>query len=143
MRQMYETPADREKNAQLADDFGRALGFALDIAPKACLFDYWVLTPIGQYGIAEMRVRSCEKEKHDTLFFSATKWRYLTQTADRFRVPLFLVVRWTNGQGYLLWRGQEFGKTFGGRSQMNMRDSYDQESLIEIPILEFQPFHKK
>ena len=83
MRQMYETQADREKNAQLADDFGRALGFALDVAPKACLFDYWVLTPIGQYGIAEMRIRSCEKEKHDTLFFSATKWKYLTQTAGK------------------------------------------------------------
>jgi len=52
-------------------------------------------------------------------------------------------VRWTNGQGYLLWRGQKFGKTFGGRSQMNMRDSYDQEALIEIPIGEFQPFHVK
>ena len=60
MRQLYETPQDREANARLADDFGRALGFALDIAPKACLFAYWVLTPIGQYGIAELRVRACE-----------------------------------------------------------------------------------
>jgi hypothetical protein len=143
MRQLYETPQDREANARLADDFGRALGFALDIAPKACLFDYWVLTPIGQYGIAEMRIRSCEKEKHDTLFFSATKWRHLTQLADRFRIPFFLVVKWTNGQGYFLWRGQKFGKTFGGRSRMNMRDSYDQEELIQIPITEFHPFHNK
>ena len=143
MRQLYETPQDREANARLADDFGKALGFALDVAPKACLFDYWVLTPIGQYGIAELRVRACEKEKHDTLFFSATKWRHLTQLADRFRIPFFLVVRWTNGQGYFLWRGQRFGKTFGGRSRMNMRDSYDQEELIQIPITEFHLFYNK
>ena len=97
----------------------------------------------GQYGIAELRVRACEKEKHDTLFFSATKWRHLTQLADRFRIPFFLVVRWTNGQGYFLWRGQRFGKTFGGRSRMNMRDSYDQEELIQIPITEFHLFYNK
>ena len=143
MRTLYETESDREANAKLADDFGKALGFALDVAPRACLFDYWVLTPIGQYGIAELRVRACEKEKHDTLFFSATKWRHLTQLADRFRIPFFLVVRWTNGQGYFLWRGQKFNKSFGGRSRMNMRDSYDQEELIQIPITEFQPFHNK
>ena len=143
MRTLYETESDREANARLADDFGKALGFALDIAPKACLFDYWVLTPIGQYGIAELRVRACEKERHDTLFFSATKWRHLTQLADRFRIPFFLVVRWTNGQGYFLWRGQRFGKTFGGRSRMNMRDSYDQEELIQIPITEFHLFYNK
>ena len=143
MRTLYETESDREANAKLADDFGKALGFAFDVAPRACLFDYWVLTPIGQYGIAELRVRACEKEKHDTLFFSATKWRHLTQLADRFRIPFFLVVRWTNGQGYFLWRGQKFNKSFGGRSRMNMRDSYDQEELIQIPITEFQPFHNK
>lgn len=139
-RPLYETAEQREANAKLADHWGGKMGYQLDISPKACLFDYYVRTPLNQWGLAEMRVRSCTKGKHDTFFISATKWKNLTQLSERFHVPLYLVVRWSDGDGYLHWNGQSFGKGWGGRKSCNVRDSYDQEELTQIPIAEFRPF---
>ena len=49
-RPLYETAEQREANAKLADYWGEKMGYQLDISPKACLFDYYVRTPLNQWG---------------------------------------------------------------------------------------------
>lgn len=137
MRPIYETSADRARENGVRVHLMERFGCAYQKAPPLYCIDGQLLNGEGRtVGLVEIKTRKNTHNKYPTYMLSASKWRKAMTLGDTMKVPVMLVVQFTDGI-YMTRLKSDYPKAQGGRTDRN--DAMDIEECIYIPITEFKP----
>lgn len=135
-RQMYETPHDRENEANLISALGPRMRCQFKKLPIKYGLDYIVIKEENPVGFVEFKFRTIPMGKYDTYMISLHKVMMARELMEVTGLPAYLIVQWTDAVGRIRFptRVQELG--YNGRRDRN--DSDDVEPVALLPIKDFE-----
>ena len=135
----HETTADLSNEQQVANEIQRAWKCHANKLPKHYRADF-VLTRGGKvFAFAEVKCRTIPHNRYRHVILGLAKVAHMRMLADIARVPIYFVVRFTDGIFYAdLSRGSNYNVGYGGQLT-KMRDERDMEPICQIPISTLVP----
>lgn len=135
----HETKADLSNEQEVALQIERAFKCHANKLPKHYRADF-VLTRGGKVvAFAEVKCRSIPHNRYRHCILGLAKVAHMRMYADMAGVPVYFVVRFTDGIYWTdLSRGVAYDVVYGGQMK-KMRDERDMEPTCNIPISTFAP----
>jgi len=130
----HETATDLSNEKEVATQLERKWKCHANKLPKHYRADY-VLTRGGAViGFVEVKCRSIPHNRYRHVILGLAKVAHMRMFADIADVPVYFVVRFTDGIYYTdLSRGISYNVGYGGQLT-KMRDERDQEPICQIPL---------
>jgi len=136
MRKIYETEADRQKEARVRQYLATAWDCDYEESPELSFVDCKLTNSDGVVAaLVEIKTRTNASTKYPTYMLSAHKWRNALHMANEYRVPFMLVVQFTDGI-YAAKIRNDYEIAKGGRTDRN--DLMDIEDCVFIPMSDFR-----
>ena len=132
MRPIYESDADREREAQVAATYAQVMGLDAQAMPRNAPYDYEMLRDGKLVSIVEIK---CRTKQYDPYQISHSKMVTLHCEAHHREVPGILIVRWPNMTGWVAvdqLDPESWPTNTGGRTDRN--DKKDIEKMAEFPL---------
>lgn len=136
MRKIYETDRDRENQLRVSKYLEKTWDCVFKKAVDLAAVDGAIFTADKKLAaLIEIKTRRNPSDRYPTYMLSAHKWRRGLDLANKYQVPLMLVVEFTNGV-YATKLKNDYTISKGGR--LDRGDSMDIENCIYIPMNEFR-----
>lgn len=138
MRPLYESSADRAREAEAVGRLATALGAKVHkLTGQYARLDYMVVLPGNIHAFVEIKCRNAGLGAYPTLMISAAKWREGISMAEATGGKFLIMAAYKDGDlVYLFDRKDVESKAvwceFGGRTA-NTRDTGDIEPVMQIP----------
>lgn len=135
MRPIYETQADRGREALVARRMADAFGCSMRKLQPRDAFDFAAMRGDRIVGFVEIKVRANPMGQYSTYMISMTKLATAHAIFSATKTPCVLAVQWTDALGYIKMNGIDVTLKMGGRSDRN--DPQDTEPVCHIDISGF------
>lgn len=138
-RPTYETQSDSDRERLVVESMAIAWGLNPIKLPKFYKQD-WALAKLDKTvrAIVEVKCRTHERGRFDTLILSLDKWQALAMLSERTSTKGLLGVRYSDGIYWIVAQHQpEWKITIGGRT--DRADPDDVEPVIHIPSSQLRP----
>ena len=135
-RKMYETEADLENEADIAERISHTFKVALDKMPISYGLDFFVTKADKAIGVMEVKKRSIAHDAYPTYMISLLKWNKGLQFHHFNHLRFSIAVMFTDGLYRYVFRDEDLDKIyyeFSGRTKTT-RDSADLEPCVRIPM---------
>lgn len=131
---MFKNNADEKSENEIAELLKKAWG--------CDCFSFGLLSPIDWYfvrdgrvtGLGELKTRSHESTKFETVFLNARKWLALTLGEAGMGVPAVFIVRFTDGVKFIRVSAIDAKRLRIGGCAKLVKSRNDIEPVIEVPI---------
>lgn len=140
-RKAYETPEDREREAQVAKRAARVWKCEAIPLPRFYPLDYGFLRDGRLRAWVEIKCKNCASTKSPFFILSASKWKTGLEYSERFGVPFILIFAFEDGIFYLVIDDMKPPLKWNGRKDRG--DSQDMEPVVYLKIDQFKPLKEK
>lgn len=135
-RPMYETEADLENEADIAEKISHTFKVALDKMPISYGLDFFVTKADKAMGVMEVKKRNIKHDAYPTYMISLLKWNKGLQFHHFNHLRFSIAIMFTDGLYRYVFREEDLEHIyyeFGGRTKTT-RDSADLEPVVRIPM---------
>lgn len=130
MRPTYERQKDRDNEAALFLRLGKAWNCLVQKREMFSRLDCWAYRNGELKAAIEIKCRTNRMHQYPTYMISKAKYDYAVEEGARIRIPVLLVVQWSDALGYVDLTKVEVVESVGGR--VDRGDSKDVESVVLI-----------
>lgn len=135
---VYESDKNISAEAEIADKWCEAMGFAKVKSRKMCGYDYFFSDGEGRHGVLEIKDRSVTRDHYGTIIIGADKLSSNVRLCDAFDMNFCLVVRWTDGIGWIRVSAELLKGLRLSMSERGDRPSDGAELVAHIPTNLFE-----
>ena len=139
MRPIYESAADRDNERSVIDAIAERWKCDAWKLPLAYRMDYALARGTSIKAFAEVKCRSNERGAYDDYMLSLAKLAHARRLAEISLLPVYLVVRWSDGVGFCDLSAIIYRVEAGGRTDRN--DPQDMEPVAMISVDQFKQFN--
>ena len=136
-RPMYETEADLENEADIAEIISNTFKVALDKMPISYGLDFFVTKADKGIGVMEVKRRHLNHDKYPTFMISLLKWNKGLDFHYKNKLRFSIAIMFDDGLYRYVFRKEDLEKgiylEFSGRTKTT-RDSADLEPCVRIPM---------
>jgi len=131
-RPLYESPADRAHETDIAGGVAFAWGFTARKLPMQYRIDFALLDGASVAAFIEVKDRSrYRSDAFETLILSAAKYEAAISFSRAFGLPVFVAARWSDRTGvYLVQPSSASRLAFAGRRDRG--DWQDEEPCVHL-----------
>ena len=136
MRPLYETQADRDNEAAMADILERRFDCSLTKMPIKYSLDFMATRDGSAVAFIEVRHRKTQMMQYPTYMLSMFKVLRAAELHQMTGLPCFLAVQWSDAAGMCSLPPEAMDVRMGGSTRRN--DPQDIEPMVHFPIGEFK-----
>lgn len=128
-RPLYETEADREREAKAITVLEKATGLSAVKRPDHTVADFSLVDDGYVVGYVEVKTRTCKSNTYSTYHISKKKLTGLMDLASRDGVKVGLLVQWKDRSGFI-----SIGK-FLNNASYKVGGRYDRGDKADIEVM--------
>lgn len=133
---VFSNSSDEESQQGVADAISRAWGPGLVLKPFGRLspIDYYAERDGRVVAVIEVKSRSHDSGKYETVFLNVRKWIALQLASIGMGVPAFFFVMFTDRLMYMpIWNVEASAVRIGGTTR-TVKSRSDREPIIDVPV---------
>ena len=135
---VYENEKHVVAEAEIAEKWCEAMGFAKVKSRKMCGYDYFFSDGQGRHGVLEIKDRSVSRDHYDTMFIGAEKLHHNVGLCEAYDMNFCLVVRWTDGIGWIRIKPEDLKKFPLSMTERGDRPNDGAQMVANIPTNWFE-----
>lgn len=133
---VFSTESDRANQIEAATAFVRWLGTGSEVKEfgKLCPIDYYSLRHGRMDSVLEVKCRTHEVGRYETVFLNVRKWLALQMASVAFGIPAYFVVRFTDGIRHIDLGSVDASRHRIAGTTRKVKSHTDQEPVIDVPV---------
>lgn len=131
---IFKTEEDERSESEISKAIEKVWVCKLHSFGRLSLIDWYAVRHGRPVGLLELKTRSHDSHKYETVFLNVRKWLALQMASCGMGLPAIFVVRFTDGVRFISLADVDASRFSMGGLKHIKKSRNDIEPLIEIPV---------